>query len=130
MRKLLMAVLLLCSMAAMGQQTEAYKRQLYTDKVAQYKNQRDGGTVLIVLGLVGIGTGIYMYSEGKNEVMSDYGEQMSYGVILLSAGVTAAIAGAILNSNGTRKMNEYQHKLDFGVWIGNDVKGMMLTYKF
>jgi hypothetical protein len=136
MKTLLIICGVLMTVSSYGQLTNQ-ERLLYEQKVESYKGMKQTGKGLAMFGFLAGVTGAVLFNSGKNKLesgnindLSSGTSQYSIGTTLGICGVTAMAAGIILSNNGSRKMKEYQQRLDLGIIYNKQVKGLTLAYRF
>lgn len=108
--------LLFCS-SAFGQDT-----LLYRQKVDQYKTMRTNGNMMVVAGLMAVVGGVIIYDRSKPDTdMNDVNvfktsvDNTALAIMAISAGASLFAGGAAVWSVGSRKMKEYQQKLELSL---------------
>jgi hypothetical protein len=129
--------LLLALTAGCFAQLTPQEKLLYTQKVSSFESMRKTGNFLCFTGLVGLAGGIYLYKQGNQNMNSQdidkiatSTSQLTAGYCLIGVGGTMFITGIILSNTGSRKMKEYQERLNLGLIIDKNQAGMMLVYRF
>jgi len=119
---------------------KAPQYELYYDKVQSYTSMKNGGSALIVIGIVTSTAGGFLIANGSNYLNVDdlefdakaYSNYVA-GCVLLPVGITSLTVGVILASVGNRKLNYYLRKIDgLNVYSNISTKqiGLTLTYNF
>lgn len=135
--KTFFSLMLLLLTTASYSQLDEQKKLLYEQKVETYIKMRSLGNTMIFLGLVGIGGGLYMATEGKKKLESDNfdswdkgQQQYNWGVIIASLGGTMFFGGMVLSGIGGSKVRQYREKLKLGLLYDGNTKGLWLVYRF
>jgi hypothetical protein len=125
--------------ASLFGQTDQYS--LYKRKIESYSKTKNVGTVLIIAGVIttAIGTATLVSylndqdDDGYYDNSDNYSSEYYLGVYGTGIGVDMIIGGVVLNTIGSRKVRQYQSKLNnlsAGIRWSPDAKGFSLTYKF
>jgi len=135
--KALFSLVFIMLTAASYSQLDEQKKLLYEHKVESFIKMRSLGNTMIFLGVVGIGGGLYMASEGKKKLESDDFDswdkgqkQYDWGVIIASLGGTMFFGGMVLSGIGSSKVRQYREKLKLGIIYDGNTKGLWLVYRF
>lgn len=136
---LLVLAAVIASSSVFGQ-TDQYS--LYKRKIETYSKTKNAGTVLIIAGVIttAIGTAtLVSYLKDLDDDDGYYDDDDMYtseyyiGVYGTGIGLDMIIGGVVLNTIGSRKVRQYQSKLNnlsAGIRWSPDAKGFSLTYKF
>ncbi len=141
MRKMILLFILTAVIASNGLFGQTDQYALYQRKIETYSKTKNVGTVLIITGVIttaiGVGTLVsYLNDLDKDGYDDDddmYTPEYYLGVYGTGIGVDMIIGGVVLNTIGSRKVKQYQSKLNnlsAGIRWSPDAKGFSLTYKF
>jgi hypothetical protein len=118
------------------------RRELYERKIVTYTKMKKTGWTVAAVGTGATIIGIIMISNAEWETTTNsYGQTQTttsdpegvVGILGVSLGIPAAVAGAVFGIIGAKKQNQYMGKLerlDIGYRKYNDYNSIRLTYRF
>lgn len=142
MKKIALLFVLAAFIASSSLIGQTDQHALYKRKIETYSKTKNAGTVLIIAGTIttaiGVGSLVSYLSDlddddGYYDDSDMYTPEYYLGVYGTGIGVDMIIGGVVLHTIGSRKVRQYQSKLNnlsAGIRWSPEAKGFSLTYKF